>query len=115
MTAASGSGHRVQTDNLRSYADKLAAGADKTTEVKSLVAQADVGDESWGVVGLFVKQQYSTLLNDLNDLLDEMVDGYNQGNENFMNAATEYDNHEAGVADAMHQLTQDVDIEIASI
>lgn len=108
-------GHSAKSDNLRAYAQKLANGAEKTSEIKSLVDQADVSDEAWGVVGWFVKQDYTKLLSALNDLLDDMTDGYNSGNENFTNAASEYDQQEDQVAQLLHQLTDDVDIDIAQI
>lgn len=108
-------GHSAKSENLRAYAQKLANGAEKTAEIKNLVDQADVSDEAWGVVGLKVKQEYTTLLNNLNELLDNMSDGYNSGNENFMNAASAYDEQENEVAQLLHQLTDDADVDIAQI
>jgi len=109
------SGHAANTENLRAYAQTLAAGAEKSKEVKNLVSQADVGDKSWGVVGLFVKQQYTTLLNDLNDLLDDLTEGYRSGQDKFMNAADTYEQQDSNVAQQLGQLSKDADVDIVQV
>jgi hypothetical protein len=70
-----GDGFGVDTGALREYGDSLSAKSDQAREILDLVGQADVGDKSWGIVGLFVKSHYSTMLTDLQDLLHGMQDG----------------------------------------
>src|SRR5699024_6999386 len=109
------SGHIANTANLRSYAQTLADGAEKSEEVKNLVSQADVSDESWGVVGLRVKQEYTTLLNDLNDLLDDLTEGYRAGQDKFMQAADAYEPPESNVVQQLGQLSKDADVDIVQV
>jgi hypothetical protein len=83
-------GFSVSEEELRAYAGKLSGETATVDEVKGLVSTADVGDQSWGIVGLFVKDEYSQLLGDLNDLLVDMRNGYQSGADKFNRAAEGY-------------------------
>jgi hypothetical protein len=75
---------------LDKYAEKLTGDKDLVTEVSGLVAQSDVGNESWGVVGIFVKSSYTSMLGDLNLLLGDMKDGLDAGAEKMTLCADTY-------------------------
>jgi hypothetical protein len=68
-------GFKVNIDALHKYAGELRGDRSAVGRVGGLVAKADVGDKSWGVVGLFVKEQYSGMVSDLKDLMTEMEAG----------------------------------------
>jgi hypothetical protein len=84
-------GYTLDPEDLRAYAGKLTAKKSVVGEIDGLVGQADVGDESWGLVGLFVKQKYTDMLGDLTDLLKDMQDGLQSGADKFTGAAAGYD------------------------
>lgn len=94
------SGFTVDSDELRRYGDKLAGHKD--------IDQADVGDKSWGVVGLIVKEQYTELLSDLRETFTMLQEGLQSGSDKFKAAADGYQQNE----EAMKQLLDGLKIEI---
>lgn len=68
-------GFKVNIDALHKYAGELQGDRSAVARVGGLVGKADVGDKSWGVVGLFVKDQYSDMLSDLKSVMTEMEAG----------------------------------------
>jgi hypothetical protein len=68
-------GFKVNIDALHKYAGELLGDRADVGRVGALVGKADVGEKSWGVVGLFVKNQYSDMLSDLDSMLTEMEAG----------------------------------------
>ncbi|GAA5153422.1 MULTISPECIES: ESX-1 secretion-associated protein [Amycolatopsis] len=101
-------GFDVNADELRQYAGKLDAQHGTAGEIAGLVGKADVGDKSWGVVGLFVKNQYTQMLGDLNDLFGDLQEGLQSGAEKFRGAAEGYQAQE----DAVKKLLDGLKIEI---
>ncbi|HVV14309.1 ESX-1 secretion-associated protein [Amycolatopsis sp.] len=89
-----GTGHAVVVAALREYAGKLDGDVAVPKEISGLVGQSDVGDKSWGVVGLFVKEKYTGMLGDLQDLLIEMGTGLQAASQKFTAAADAYEQHE---------------------
>ncbi|WP_200834307.1 ESX-1 secretion-associated protein [Amycolatopsis alkalitolerans] len=89
-----GGGHEVVVKALRAYSGRLNGDIAVPKEVSGLVGSSDVGDKSWGVVGIFVKGKYTEMLGDLNDLLTEMANGLQAASEKFSGAANAYDGHE---------------------
>jgi hypothetical protein len=87
-------GHAVVVGALRKYSDQLKSDIAVPKEISGLVGSSDVGDKSWGVVGIFVKGKYTELLGDLQDLLIEMANGLQAAGEKFSAAATAYGRHE---------------------
>ncbi len=83
-------GFFINPEVIDKYSQKLADNKSSVNHVRDLVAQADVSDESWGVVGLFVKQSYTEMLGDFKDLLKEMSDGLQSASEKMMTAAKAY-------------------------
>lgn len=86
-----GDKHAVYVDVLRGYADKLKDDLRTAGEIEGLVGQSDVGDRSWGIVGIFVKQTYTDLLADLRDLLVEMGSGLNSASLKISGCADIYE------------------------
>jgi hypothetical protein len=92
-------GYQVRVDALHSYADVLGEYREQGAKFAGKVGQADVGDQSWGVVGLFTKHGYDETLRELRDLLTSMADGLTSAQEKFTDAARVYqgteDDHKA--------------------
>ncbi|MBK1784053.1 ESX-1 secretion-associated protein [Prauserella cavernicola] len=101
-------GFNVDEDELRSYADKLSGQKDTASQISGLVDTADVGDESWGVVGLFVKGDYTEMLADLKDMFASMEAGLQSGSDKFKAAADGYRQHE----DAVKELLNGMNVEL---
>ncbi|EID53872.1 type VII secretion target [Saccharomonospora xinjiangensis] len=83
-------GFSVQVEALRGYRDALDDFGSQAETFESLVERADVGDESWGLVGLATKSSYTEALGQLNDLLARMRDGLTVLGEKFSTAAELY-------------------------
>lgn len=83
-------GFHVEVGELRKYSGDLAGDKNDVKRVSDLVGQADVGDESWGIVGLFVKQKYTDMLQDLQDLLTDMQNGLQAASDKISSAADIY-------------------------
>lgn len=105
-----GNGYNVSVAGVRDYSSALADDKALVSEVQGLVGQADVGNESWGIVGLFVHSQYTEMLGDLNTLLGDMSDGLQSGSEKMTETADLYQSIEDNLAsafdDAAEQLGQ---------
>ncbi|MDV6013137.1 type VII secretion target [Haloechinothrix sp. LS1_15] len=86
----SASGFRVDPDDIDRYASDLGQYQDQASEIKSLVAEADVGDESWGIIGLFTKQSYTEALEQLQEQMQALIDGVETASEKFRAAARDY-------------------------
>jgi hypothetical protein len=91
-------GFNVDPGGLDGYSGKLSGDKNLVSEVSGLVAQSDVGDQSWGVVGIFVKSSYTGMLGDLNSLLGEMSDGLASGAQKMTECAEAYREVEQAVA-----------------
>lgn len=103
------SGFDVNPEELRAFAGKLDGHRSTAAEIAGLVAQADVGDKSWGVVGLFVKDDYTRMLGDLNDLFQALQDGLQSGADKFNGAAQDYDAQEEAVKQLLNGLQVQLD------
>ncbi|MEU4442712.1 type VII secretion target [Actinosynnema sp. NPDC050801] len=102
-------GFDVNPDELRDFAGKLGAHRGTAAEIAGLVAKADVSNKSWGVVGLFVKDNYTQMLGDLNDLFTAMQEGLQSGADKFNGAAQDYDEQEQAVKDLLNGLQVELD------
>jgi hypothetical protein len=91
-------GFHVDLKGIDGHATKLTGDMDLVTEVSGLVAQSDVGDQSWGVVGLFVKSKYTEMLGDLNELLGDMKEGLRSGAEKMTACAQTYRDIDTAIA-----------------
>lgn len=70
-----GKGYAVNVPALRTYGKNLSFYEDEAAAFGRLVDQADVTNESWGLIGLAVKGQYTDKLRELRELLDTMSKG----------------------------------------
>jgi hypothetical protein len=93
-----GEGFEVDVAGVRDYSGALANDKALVDEVDGLVSQADVGNESWGIVGLFVHSKYTEMLGDLHDLLGDMSDGLQSGSDKMTATADVYDSVESATA-----------------
>jgi hypothetical protein len=91
-------GFHVDLKGIDGYSGKLSGDMALASEVSGLVAQSDVGDQSWGIVGLFVKSKYTEMLGDLNDLLGDMKDGLASGAEKMTACAQTYRDIDTAIA-----------------
>ena len=96
-------GFNVSVPGVRDYSAALAKDKDLVAEVDGLVSQADVGDESWGIVGLFVHGKYTEMLGDLHSLLGDMSEGLQSGADKMTETADLYQ----GIEDAIAQVFND--------
>ncbi|ACU95463.1 type VII secretion target [Saccharomonospora viridis] len=83
-------GFKVEVEALRRYRDTLEDFKSQADTFSDLVDRADVGDESWGLVGLATKSSYTEALGQLRDLLDRMKQGLTNTGEKFTKAAELY-------------------------
>ncbi|WP_033436376.1 hypothetical protein [Saccharothrix sp. NRRL B-16314] len=104
-------GFDVNVEELRQFAGKLDGHRGTAAEIAGLVAKADVSDKSWGVVGLFVKSQYTQMLGDLGDLFQALQDGLQSGADKFNGAAQDYDEQEQAVKELFNGLQVELDIQ----
>jgi hypothetical protein len=102
----SGEGFNVDLPAVNKYSGTLSGDKALVSEVKGLVGQSDVGDESWGIVGLFVKHRYSEMLGDLNDLLKEMDEGLQAGSDKMTACAKTYKDIEDAIAKIFNDALQ---------
>jgi hypothetical protein len=88
------SGFEVKPDELRAFAGKLDTYRSVAGELSGFVGQSDVGPKSWGVVGLFVKDQYTQTLADLKELFGDLQNGLQSGADKFRGTAQGYEDQE---------------------
>ncbi|WP_020669236.1 hypothetical protein [Amycolatopsis nigrescens] len=101
-------GFDVNAEELRKYSGQLGEQKGTAGQIAGLVDKADVGDKSWGVVGLFVKQDYTSMLGDLKDMFTSLQEGLQSGSDKFKDAATGYEQHEDGVKQLLNGLQIDI-------
>ncbi|MBB4686484.1 type VII secretion target [Amycolatopsis jiangsuensis] len=87
-------GHTVDVPALRTYASTLENYKTEAGKFGNLVNQADVTDKSWGLIGLAVKQTYTSKLDELRELLEAMKSGVDAFSAKMNQAAEIYDGHE---------------------
>lgn len=102
-------GFDVNSEELRQYAGKLDGYRGTASQIGGLVDKADVGDKSWGVVGLFVKDNYTQLLGDLKELFGDLQEGLQSGSDKFRNAAQGYDDADDAVKELLGGLKVEID------
>jgi uncharacterized protein YukE len=89
------SGFAVNVPAIREYATDLTSYREQAAKIKDMVGQADVGDRSWGVVGLFTKQGYTDTLHKLQELMDAVNQGLETVAGKMTDAADVYQGVEA--------------------
>jgi len=83
-------GHEVDVAALRDYAGNIGSYREQTAKFGEFVSQTDVGDKSWGLIGLATKSQYTNSLATLRELLGKMADGLDSIAEKVKTAADGY-------------------------
>jgi hypothetical protein len=99
-------GFNVSVPGVRDYSGALAKDKDLVSEVDGLVSQADVGNESWGIVGLFVHGKYTEMLGDLKTLLQDMSDGLQSGSDKMTETADLYQSIDDYIAKAFEDAAE---------
>ncbi|MGI5503442.1 WXG100 family type VII secretion target [Lentzea sp. CA-135723] len=102
------SGFDVNPEELRQFAGKLEAHQSRAAQIAGLVDMADVGDKSWGVVGLITKDEYTQMLGDLKDLFTDMQEGLQSGAGKFRGTAQGYADQE----EALKKIFNGIQVEI---
>ncbi|GHF87582.1 hypothetical protein FHX82_000855 [Amycolatopsis bartoniae] len=102
-------GYAVDIAALTKYSGELKGNKDAVSKVTDQVGEADVSDKSWGVVGLFVKQKYTDMLDDLKDLLKEMEDGLQSASDKIGTAAKAYKNKDDEHKQALSEIVKQLD------
>lgn len=91
---------------LRTYADDLGRYAGQAKQFSDQVAQADVGDASWGIVGLFTKEKYDETIGNLQEFL-RSAEGYAIGLDERMRAAGDtYDELDGAARASLDELSK---------
>lgn len=102
-------GFNVEIEALEGYGDNLKSFKDQANTFEELTGRADVGDESWGVVGIMTKGKYDEALGELKSLLTELKTGLDTTSEKVSTAAKAYrandDQHVVTLGDYEGQLT----------
>ena len=96
-------GFNVNLEGIDKYAGELSGDKALVSEVQGLVSQSDVGDESLGIVGLFVKSTYSGMLGELNGLLGDMSEGLQGGADKMTETAADYRAVEDAIAEIFNE------------
>ncbi|MBB1153099.1 hypothetical protein [Amycolatopsis dendrobii] len=86
--------HSVVTTAITKYSTGLDHYKSEAGKFGNLVSQADVGDKSWGLIGLIAKQTYTGKLDELKQLLEAMKSGVEAFQGKLDKAAEIYDGHE---------------------
>lgn len=87
-------GFKVEVAALRDYRNALEDFKTQADTFTDLVDRADVGDESWGLVGLATKGSYTDALAELQGLLDQMKEGLSNTGDKFSSAADLYEGND---------------------
>lgn len=103
------SGYTVDPDNLRKYASKLSNQQDTASGISGLVEKADVSEQSWGIVGLFVKDSYTSMLTDLREMFDSMINGFESASNKFDEAAQNYEDSDQSVSQLLGGIKVEID------
>ena len=83
-------GFIVEPEALERFSNDMPSYAQQATKFQDLVSRADVGNESWGLVGLYTKQGYDELLSKLQQLLGQLKQGCENAGQKFQSAAETY-------------------------
>lgn len=102
------SGFDVNPEELRQFAGKLDGHHSRASDVAGLVAKADVSNKSWGLYGLFVKDNYTQMLGDLKDMFSDMQTGLQSASDKFRGTAQGYADQE----EALKKIFEGIQIEI---
>jgi hypothetical protein len=103
-----GDGFTVDVETMQQFVGEVPSYAEQASKFADLVGQADVSNESWGVVGLFTKQGYDELLRSLQDMLGQMKQGCRRAADKFAQAAETYQTCDREAADGFRQIASEL-------
>ncbi|GAA1244049.1 hypothetical protein GCM10009676_32200 [Prauserella halophila] len=83
-------GFNVEIEALEGYGDNLKSFKEQATTFDELTGRADVGDESWGVVGIMTKGKYDEALAELKNLISSLKTGLDTTSDKISTAAKAY-------------------------
>ncbi|MGW4525913.1 ESX-1 secretion-associated protein [Amycolatopsis sp. NPDC004378] len=83
-------GYQVEVDALHKYVGDLGEYKDQGARITEQVGRSNVGDKSWGVVGIFTKGGYDDALRELQTLLSSLADGLATAQAKLTDAANVY-------------------------
>ncbi|KMS91375.1 type VII secretion target [Prauserella rugosa] len=83
-------GFNVEIEALSGYGENLASFKEQAGTFGELTDTADVGDESWGVVGIMTKGKYDEALAELKNLIEAMKEGLDSTADKIGTAAAMY-------------------------
>lgn len=86
-----GGGYQVYVDALRAYGKNVAEYQNQGDRFSDLISEANVGNQSWGVVGLFTKDEYDQARTELVSLVDNMKASMHTLSYKIKEAADVYD------------------------
>ncbi|MYW94714.1 hypothetical protein G3I59_30000 [Amycolatopsis rubida] len=102
---------KTNTTTLQDYGTGLGHYKDEAGKFGTLISTADVGDKSWGLIGLVAKQMYTSKLGDLRQLLEAMKAGTDALTEKMGKASEIYAGQEKEVVDALEKIGKAIDSE----
>lgn len=97
-------GHAVNHEELHKFSGDLGNYKNQSDQIGKLIHEADVGDKSWGVVGLFTKQQYTSTLDSLVGHVREMTEGFGTLSDKIKTAADGYKGDDDKIKDTFKQI-----------
>lgn len=83
-------GIKVDVAALTAYARQLGYYQSEADKFGGAIDQADVTNEAWGLMGVWVKQSYTDRLAELRSLLDEMKQGVDALTSKISDSAAVY-------------------------
>lgn len=104
-------GFRVDLPKLKGYAGTLQQDVHVVEDAQRLAHQADqdVGQQAWGIPGIFLQGDYTTMANELNGLLDDMHRGIQDAARKIGEIASEYEHHDGHGAQAFQDVMSTLD------
>ncbi|MGC7093918.1 ESX-1 secretion-associated protein [Amycolatopsis lurida] len=103
-----GSGFNAKHERLKDFSADLTKYEGWGNDLKSKVTESDVADKSWGLVGLMTKDNYSTMLAELNDLLGQLNDGVLALSTKFERASQAYQSTDQDFAKGFSDLLNEI-------
>lgn len=102
--------YQVHIGELRQYVNDLVDYQEQVNRFGELIKDNDVGDESWGIVGLFTKEKYTRLLGELSGYVRDAEKFLHRLDERVDAAADLYDALDAKAKSDLDALNRRVDL-----
>jgi uncharacterized protein YukE len=76
--------------------------------IKAKIAEAQVAENSWGLVGKITEGQYKTLLDQLNDHMNQMSQGIEKLSDTIKQIAATYKENEGSISDSFNDIDKKI-------